>query len=1043
MSSGVPMHHYNPDWLNDDDLAANFVARHEEFTFLRNELARTPRQGGAQHYLLVGVRGAGKTTLLKRLAVAIRRDNDLNNHLIALSFPEELYQVKHLADFWWAACEALADELDRDDRTAAADQLLAAVDQAKGQAASDDALADDGLRLLLETCAGLERRPVLLVDNLDLVFQRIEKTGRKLKNPHAPAYWSFREALSTAVSPVVIGGSVRLSEPFTDYDKAFYDFFLPKRLGKLPLNEVRRVLERLAEVRDLPEIRERLQDRPGRLEALHELTGGNPRALGLIFELLRQGPNSRAVEDFERLMDSATPYYKARFEDLSDQAQVVMHALAVRRPGDGQSLRFGHTAAEIGSHARLPTNTVSAQLDILTREGLVEKNAAHGRTQYRIAEQLFRLWLQMRGNRRLRQNVIGLTEFLEALFEPEELRRGLYEDTSAGKLAQARLAFAAADVRCLAPFRPGLLAHGADAALRHTQDLGEPIEPYLSPSELPEDLATLVRLREQLRLGNVGLKPEEQDGLLGSTVLSPEQKNRSVTALCSPETAQEEAARLQSSLEQERGNLIRWGLRPEDVALLWRKRAMGLLPLPDLKPQDAESACLNEQDASTCRAMVWRLLGTQKLVYFPNDQQAREWLNWGLQQAKEGSAAEWTHMAGAMRRSRCFEPARQALDQAAQHGEVSQVWYERGVLLDDMQGDPHEAEAAYRKAIELDPTEALPWISLGILLADKLNRHDEAEAAYHKAIELGPVHALPWFALGNLLDYKLNRIDEAEAAYRKAIEIDPAFALPWFALGLLLDNKLNRIDEAEATYHKSIELDPTKALPWFALGLLLANNLNRFDEAEAAYRKAIELDPAYVVPLCALGNLLENKLNRPKEAEAAYRKAIALDPDDARPWNNLGNLLADKGNFTEAAAAFARGAALEPDMYPYWRSRYTDVQARLASTATQQALATGNAGALAEALAHLATQAVDLAAALVSPAFIEDFLATSLKDAHQAETLLAALRTEGYDRHARPLLLAYEAALRNNPDILTELEPEVQVASQRLYDRLTGARGPI
>ena len=87
MNAVAPHHHYNPDWLSDDDIVGNFVARLDEFTFLRGELARAPREGNAQHYLLVGVRGAGKTTLLKRLAVAIRRDADLNNHLIALSFP--------------------------------------------------------------------------------------------------------------------------------------------------------------------------------------------------------------------------------------------------------------------------------------------------------------------------------------------------------------------------------------------------------------------------------------------------------------------------------------------------------------------------------------------------------------------------------------------------------------------------------------------------------------------------------------------------------------------------------------------------------------------------------------------------------------------------------------------------------------------------------------------------------------------------------------------------------------------------------------------
>ncbi len=90
MNTAPGQHHYNPDWLSDDALVANFIARMDEFTFLRSELARAPLQGNAQHYLLVGLRGAGKTTLLKRLAVAIRTDADLQDHLIALSFTEEL-----------------------------------------------------------------------------------------------------------------------------------------------------------------------------------------------------------------------------------------------------------------------------------------------------------------------------------------------------------------------------------------------------------------------------------------------------------------------------------------------------------------------------------------------------------------------------------------------------------------------------------------------------------------------------------------------------------------------------------------------------------------------------------------------------------------------------------------------------------------------------------------------------------------------------------------------------------------------------------------
>ena len=62
MNTVGTLHHYNPDWLADDDLVANFIARSEEFAFLRSELARFPLEGNIQHYLLVGVRGAGKTT---------------------------------------------------------------------------------------------------------------------------------------------------------------------------------------------------------------------------------------------------------------------------------------------------------------------------------------------------------------------------------------------------------------------------------------------------------------------------------------------------------------------------------------------------------------------------------------------------------------------------------------------------------------------------------------------------------------------------------------------------------------------------------------------------------------------------------------------------------------------------------------------------------------------------------------------------------------------------------------------------------------------
>ena len=124
---------------------------------------------------------------------------------------------------------------------------------------------------------------------------------------------------------------------------------------------------------------------------------------------------------------------------------------------------------------------------------------------------------------------------------------------------------------------------------------------------------------------------------------------------------------------------------------------------------------------------------------------------------------------------------------------------------------PKEAEAAYKKALEIDPKYAIAWNNLGILLADQA-RFGEAEAAYLKTIELDPKLAYSWSNLGVLVADK-GRFDEAEAAYQKALEIDPKYTPAWNNLGVLLDDQ-GRFDEAEAAYQKALEIEPKYANAW-------------------------------------------------------------------------------------------------------------------------------------------------------------------------------------------------------------------------------------
>ena len=89
------------------------------------------------------------------------------------------------------------------------------------------------------------------------------------------------------------------------------------------------------------------------------------------------------------------------------------------------------------------------------------------------------------------------------------------------------------------------------------------------------------------------------------------------------------------------------------------------------------------------------------------------------------------------------------------------------------------AEAAYRKAIEIDPKNSGLWDRLGDLLRNHLDRYAEAETAYRSAIELNPKNAWTWYSLGNLFRNHLDRYAEAEMAYRRAIELNTKNAWPW------------------------------------------------------------------------------------------------------------------------------------------------------------------------------------------------------------------------------------------------------------------------
>jgi DNA-binding MarR family transcriptional regulator len=394
---------YNPALLKKEDLIAQFVARQPLLNRLVEELRRCGGKGDCQHQLIVGPRGTGKTTLLRRLRYAIEDDADLSSRWVPLVFPEEQYNVSRLSDLWANCLDALGDALERLGRRDDADWLDEQID--KLPADDEKRRAQAALDLLIGWAKKEDHGLVLLLDNSDLIFDR-------LKADH----WAIREVLSGDNHLLFIGATSAPIEATYNHEGAFYDFFKIHELRGLTGQETREVITNLARLRNTPHVIETLEREPGRIRTLNLLTGGNLRTIVVLYQALARGKDDSIRADLEQLLDQYTPLYKHRFEALSAQSQQVVDALALNWDPT--------TAANLAEKLRLETNAVSAVLNRLESDGVVEKaqSPPGEKMFFQIAERFFNIWYLMRASRRVRRKLIWLVEFLKMFYGAAELR---------------------------------------------------------------------------------------------------------------------------------------------------------------------------------------------------------------------------------------------------------------------------------------------------------------------------------------------------------------------------------------------------------------------------------------------------------------------------------------------------------------------------------------------------------------------------------------------------------------------------------------------
>ena len=271
-----------------------------------------------------------------------------------------------------------------------------------------------------------------------------------------------------------------------------------------------------------------------------------------------------------------------------------------------------------------------------------------------------------------------------------------------------------------------------------------------------------------------------------------------------------------------------------------------------------------------------------------------------------------------------------------------------GTVL-ERQGNSRGALTAYRKALELNPSEPAAQQGLDRLTKISISVEDDSQiGSFEEAIRQGkfqdvepllaqyvtdrPTSSWGWYALG-YSQFAQQKIGDSIRSLAKSLELDITNAEAHKILGRSL-MIIGRFDAAEVEFQQGLRYKPDSAELHYNLGKLHSIQDN-WEPARKQFEAALEIDPSYVEALDALGLALE-ALGHDQEAVAAYQKAVELNTARHGTFASAPVNLSAYYNRTgdpDRALAFAQQAlALDPqsDRALFQKARADERQGRLA-----------------------------------------------------------------------------------------------------------------
>ena len=221
----------------------------------------------------------------------VLKEEALASAYLPVQTAEEEYSITGLRDLMVRVLELIL-QANPEDRMKEAVQSINGI-------TDDEKAAEAAVSILREFLQKAGRKILLLMDNLDLIlgdqFTDEAQVGR------------LRDLLMNDSFLVLVGGAPTYFREVSGYDRPLYNFFKTVHLEEFSIEELTDLLKKRAEWDGNREFLDNLAGIKPRLQALHHLTGGNPRLALMLYQLYTQSALPEIRTALHMLLDDLTP----------------------------------------------------------------------------------------------------------------------------------------------------------------------------------------------------------------------------------------------------------------------------------------------------------------------------------------------------------------------------------------------------------------------------------------------------------------------------------------------------------------------------------------------------------------------------------------------------------------------------------------------------------------------------------------------------------------------------------------------------------------